>query len=262
MRTLVRNIDAVGLKEEERVVQGYLGVRSDLSKSLSFASLVDAFGEQSIQIVSTPPHTPKNVHEVLKSARAYEPVEVAGLLKERLPPKENSGKDSSIPVRAELLLKDITVLNSLPSDIVLKDGAEYRLEQHYLRLRTDAVLREGLRLRNKIMRLCERNLGEHHSVLIETPLLYKSTSEGANEYLVPTRRKGLAYALPQSPQQFKQILMASGVHNYHQFARCFRDEDLRADRQPEFTQVGSPARKRVSAKTSKLARYREIIRYW
>ena len=228
-------------KDKEIVFEGYLGVRSDLSKKLSFAPLKDTSSENTIQIVSATPDTPANVHQTLKSARPFEPVRVSGFLRPRFQPKKKSKDESSTtesPERApEILLRDITVLNSLSPDVVLQNGADYGPEQRVLRLRTDLILRGGLELRYKIMRLCDKKLADGGSVLIETPLLFKSTSEGANEYLVPTRRKGLAYALPQSPQQFKQILMASGVSNYHQIARCFRDEDLRADRQPEFAQV-------------------------
>ena len=221
-------------------LQGYLGARSDLSKRLSFVSLKDAASEDNIQIVSAPSDANDTAHVKLRSIRPYEPVVVTGLLRRKLPPKGRRG-DAGRAIEnseecPEILLQDIEVLNSLQPDLVLTDGAEYGPEQRFLRLRTNAVIRNALKLRDRIMRLCLDNL-QHDSIFIETPLLYKSSSEGANEYLVPTRRKGLAYALPQSPQQFKQILMASGIQRYHQFARCFRDEDLRADRQPEFTQV-------------------------
>ncbi len=243
VRQVINSLDHSS-EGREAILDGYLGVRSDLSKKLSFASLKDTSSEDVIQIVSSPPETPAIVHQLLKSMRPFEPVRVAGLLRPRLPPKKNSKDESSTgnPPRSslEILIRDITVLNSLPSDVVLQNGADYGPEQRVLRLRTDPILRGGLELRNDIMRFCEGKLADRESILIETPLLFKSTSEGANEYLVPTRRKGLAYALPQSPQQFKQILMACGVSNYHQFARCFRDEDLRADRQPEFTQVRRP----------------------
>ena len=141
----------------------------------------------------------------------------------------------------EVELHDIQNLNDFPSDIVMTPGSEFPPEQRHLQIRTNKHITDALSLRHNVKELCMSVL---HSKLgfreVETPLLFKSTSEGAREFIVPTRRKGLAYALPQSPQQFKQILMASGLSKYFQFARCFRDEDLRADRQPEFTQVNPP----------------------
>lgn len=139
----------------------------------------------------------------------------------------------------ELALEDIHPLNVFPKDIIMTPETVFAPEQRYLQLRSDAGLRDALRFRAQVHNVCKAELESCQPpfVEIETPLLFKSTPEDAREFLVPTRRPGLAYALPQSPQQYKQILMASGLPRYFQFARCFRDEDLRADRQPEFTQL-------------------------
>jgi len=117
------------------------------------------------------------------------------------------------------------------------DDTVHPAEDRHLQLRASPILREALAKRSRIIQLARQVLTENGFVEIETPLLFKSTPEGAREFLVPTREHGMAYALPQSPQQYKQILMASGMPRYFQVARCFRDEDLRADRQPEFTQL-------------------------
>ena len=227
------------------VVHGYLHERNNMSKNMFFVPLYDRNLSFSVQVFSCSQSSSGSAcpaHEKLRAIRPNSPVALTGTLKRRKPPKKARVHLSNLSkknVGVEIEVTDVECLNEWPSDITMTSEMVFPPEQRHLQLRQGAALREALDFRAKVAALCRDELGKRYGFTeIETPLLFKSTPEGAQEFIVPTRRKGLAYALPQSPQQFKQILMASGISRYYQIAKCFRDEDLRADRQPEFTQVG------------------------
>jgi aspartyl-tRNA synthetase len=156
---------------------------------------------------------------------------------------ERSSKNANIPTgKIELLVESFTILNksAVPPFTIQDDtdgGDDLRMKYRYLDLRRNAV-KKNLELRYAVNRSARNYLHENNFMDIETPFLIKSTPEGARDFVVPSRMNaGQFYALPQSPQTFKQLLMVSGYDRYYQIVKCFRDEDLRADRQPEFTQI-------------------------
>jgi len=156
---------------------------------------------------------------------------------------ERYAKNDKMPTGdIEMVVENLTVLNAAKTPpFTIEDdtdgGEELRMQYRYLDLRRNAV-REKLQLRHKLMQATRRYMDQQNFLEVETPVLIKSTPEGARDFVVPSRvHDGEFYALPQSPQTFKQLLMVSGFDKYFQIVKCFRDEDLRADRQPEFTQI-------------------------
>ncbi|KAJ8113519.1 hypothetical protein OPT61_g4365 [Boeremia exigua] len=220
-------------------IAGYLSTRRDVNQKLSFTMLRSKNQTWCIQVVSTGniEGEEAEAHVRMRTLREWTPVVLRGRLLERKRAKNETFLGMKLIADREIALTGITPLNEIPNDIIIKQDTGFGPEQRHLQLRTDAELRNNIIQRQKAMQRARLELADSGWKEIETPILFKSTPEGAREFLVPTRTKGLAYALPQSPQQYKQILMASGFTKYYQFARCFRDEDLRADRQPEFTQL-------------------------
>ena len=164
-------------------------------------------------------------------------LQVSGVVNER------SSKNPNMPTgEIEITVSDFTILNkSITPPFTIQDdtdgGDELRMKYRFLDLRRQAV-KKNLELRYAVGRSTRNYLHEQQFMDIETPFLIKSTPEGARDFVVPSRMNaGQFYALPQSPQTFKQLLMVSGYDRYYQIVKCFRDEDLRADRQPEFTQI-------------------------
>ena len=156
---------------------------------------------------------------------------------------ERSSKNANIPTgEIEIDISSFTILNksAVPPFTIQDDtdgGDDLRMKYRFLDLRRNAV-KKNLELRYAVNRAARNYLHENNFMDIETPFLIKSTPEGARDFVVPSRMNpGQFYALPQSPQTFKQLLMVSGYDRYYQIVKCFRDEDLRADRQPEFTQI-------------------------
>ncbi len=216
-------------------VAGWTNVRRDHGKII-FIDLADATGI--LQAVFIP-----SAGELFKKAETLRPgdvIEITGLIKERPPKMVNPNIESG---KVEIEAKDLNILTkaeTAPFDITTDGreiGEENRLKYRYLDLRRQR-LQKNLRKRHKALMFIRNYLTEKGFAEIETPILTKSTPEGARDYVVPSRlHAGKFYALPQSPQQYKQLLMVAGIERYFQIARCFRDEDTRGDRQPEFTQL-------------------------
>lgn len=225
--------DGIG---QEVTLAGWVHRRRDLG-NLIFVDLRDRYGRT--QLVFNSEANP-DLHGLAKDLRPEYVIQISGTVVERK--KENVRSDVGTG-EIEVMVAAMKVLSKAQtppfaiSEENINPGEDIRLEYRYLDLRRPRMAR-NLKLRHSLYQIIRRFFDRHSFVEVETPVLMKSTPEGARDYLVPSRLyHGRFYALPQSPQLYKQLLMISGFDRYFQIVKCFRDEDLRADRQPEFTQV-------------------------
>ena len=217
-------------------LSGWVDTKRNVSTSLTFIDLRDREGKT--QIVFNNELLSEKVLEEVQKLKSESVIKVIGEVKER------SNKNPNIPTgEIEVFAKEIEILNAcdtLPFQISGIDdnlSENMRLTYRYLDIRRNKML-NNLKMRHKMIMSIRNYMDKAGFLDVDTPVLTKSTPEGARDFLVPSRTNpGTFYALPQSPQLFKQLLMIGGVEKYFQIAKCFRDEDLRADRQPEFTQL-------------------------
>jgi aspartyl-tRNA synthetase len=217
------------------ILNGWVDTRRDLG-GLIFIDMRDRYG---ITQVVFEPSFSEEAHNLAKDLRGEFVISIEGTVRKRPPETDNP----SLPTgHIDVMANKLIILNEAKtSPFPIKDkidtNEDIRLKYRYLDLRRPSV-QKNLLLRHKMYQLTRKYFDENSFVEIETPVLMKSTPEGARDYLVPSRiHKGKFYALSQSPQTYKQLLMVSGFDRYFQIVKCFRDEDLRADRQPEFTQI-------------------------
>ena len=208
------------------------------SRNLGGLIFIDLRDREGITQINVDPTAKPDVAAIATGLHEEYVIRATGVVRAR---PENMVNTKRATGAIEVEATSIEVLNAAkPMPYNLDDPAaseDIKLKYRYLDMRRSGLL-DNLRLRHRITKVCRDVLDENGFVEVDTPILTKSTPEGARDYLVPSRiRPGLFFALPQSPQQYKQLLMVGGIERYFQVARCFRDEDLRADRQPEFTQI-------------------------
>jgi len=217
------------------VLNGWVDTRRDLG-GLIFIDLRDRYG---ITQIVFEPSLSEEAHNLAKDLRSEFVISVEGTVRRRPPETDNAALPTG---HIDVMVKKLVILNEakttpFPIRDKIDTSEDIRLKYRYLDLRRPSV-QKNLLLRHKMYQIVRKYFDENNFVEIETPVLMKSTPEGARDYLVPSRiHKGKFYALPQSPQTYKQLLMVSGFDRYFQIVKCYRDEDLRADRQPEFTQI-------------------------
>ncbi len=220
---------------ENVILNGWVDNRRDLG-GVIFIDLRDRYGIT--QVVFEPTYN-KDAHELGRSLRSEFVISIEGKVRKRPAGTENASLSTGT---VDVMVDKLIILNEAETPpFQIKDdldvSEELRLKYRYLDLRRKRM-QDNLVLRHKFYQIVRQYFDSQDFIEIETPILMKSTPEGARDFLVPSRlHKGSFYALPQSPQTYKQLLMVSGYDRYFQIVKCFRDEDLRADRQPEFTQI-------------------------